>query len=252
MLAVGAVAAAAGFSWLAASYRAELSAATARINVGSSVAQTRCGLIEFTDRGSGPAVLVVHGAGGGFDQGADFAEELSGAGFRVIAMSRFGYLRTPLPPDASAQAQADTHACLLDALQISSAAIIGVSAGAPSSLQFALRHPERCTALALLVPAAYVPRPDDAPSMRTPAATPVLFDTALRLDFLFWLATKVAPKTMMAAILATSPDVIADASPEEQARADRILNRILPVSLRRLGLMNDAGAGEGAHVGDQP
>jgi pimeloyl-ACP methyl ester carboxylesterase len=28
-------------------------------------------------------------------------------GFRIIAMSRFGYLRTPLPADASAEAQAD-------------------------------------------------------------------------------------------------------------------------------------------------
>jgi pimeloyl-ACP methyl ester carboxylesterase len=240
ILAGGAMTAAAVFSWVAASYRSELQAANARISIGSSVAQTPCGPIEFSDRGNGPPVLVVHGAGGGFDQGAEFAEELSSAGYRVIAMSRFGYLRTPLPADASAQAQADGHACLLDSLRIPGAAIIGISAGAPSSLQFALRHPHRCTALVLLVPAAYVPRPDDAPSMHTPAATPVLFDTALRFDFLFWLATKVARDTMMAAILATPPEVIANASAEEQSRADRMLDRILPVSARRLGLLNDA------------
>src|SRR6185503_12072375 len=105
--------------------------------------------------------------------------------FRVIAMSRFGYLRTPLPADASPAAQADAHACLLDALKISRAAVIGASAGAPSSMQFALRHPDRCSALVLLVPAAYVPRADSAPSMKTPAWTKFLFDTALRSDFLF-------------------------------------------------------------------
>jgi pimeloyl-ACP methyl ester carboxylesterase len=52
-------------------------------------------------------------------------------------MSRFGYLRTPLPADASAAAQADAHACLLDALGIRRAAIVGASAGAPSAMQFA-------------------------------------------------------------------------------------------------------------------
>jgi pimeloyl-ACP methyl ester carboxylesterase len=92
----------------------------------------------------------------------------------------------------------------------------------------------------LLVPAAYVPRPGDAPSMRTPPATPLLFDTALRSDFLFWLATRLARDTMMTAILATPPEVIAAAPPGEQARAERMLQRILPVSPRRLGLLNDA------------
>jgi 2-hydroxy-6-oxonona-2,4-dienedioate hydrolase len=92
----------------------------------------------------------------------------------------------------------------------------------------------------LLVPAAYVPRPDDGPSMRTPDATPLLFDTALRSDFLFWLATKMARDTMMAAILATPPEVTASASADEQARAGHMLDRILPVSPRRLGLLNDA------------
>lgn len=240
ILACSAIVAAAAFYWLAASYRSDLQVAHERISIGSRVAQTPCGPIEFSDRGSGPPVLVVHGAGGGFDQGADFAEQLSGAGYRVIAMSRFGYLRTPLPPDASAQAQADAHACLLDSLGLPGAAIIGVSAGAPSSLQFALRHASRCAALVLLVPAAFVPKPDDAPSMRTPAATPFLFSTALRFDFLFWLATKVARDTMMAAILATPAEVYANTSPQEQARADRMLDRILPVSQRRLGLLNDA------------
>jgi 2-hydroxy-6-oxonona-2,4-dienedioate hydrolase len=44
-------------------------------------------------------VLIVHCAGGGYDQGLAFGEPLS-SGWRIIAMSRFGYLRTPLPPDA--------------------------------------------------------------------------------------------------------------------------------------------------------
>jgi 2-hydroxy-6-oxonona-2,4-dienedioate hydrolase len=99
-------------------------------------------------------VLVVYGADGGYDQGLAFGEPLVNSGFRIIAMSRFGYLRTPLPTDASASAQADAHAYLLDALKIQRAAVIGASAGASSSMQFALRHPEQCRAMVLLVPAA--------------------------------------------------------------------------------------------------
>jgi pimeloyl-ACP methyl ester carboxylesterase len=204
------------------------------------VVQTPCGPIEYAAAGVGEPVLVVHGAGGGFDQGIDFARALAGRGWRVIAMSRFGYLRTPLPAEASAAAQADAHACLLDALDIRRAAIIGASAGAPSSLQFAVRHPERCTALVLLVPAAYVPRPGGAASLTTPAWTRLLASTALRSDFLLWAAIRLAPSTVIGSLLATPPEVVQRASAGEQARVAEILDHILPVSARRLGLMNDA------------
>jgi len=158
----------------------------------------------------------------------------------VIAMSRFGYLRTPLPEDASAAAQADAHACLLDALDIKRAAVLGTSAGGPSSLQFALRHPDRTAALVLLVPAAYAPRPNQAPAVHTPRGTPFLFDTALRSDFLFWAMGKLAPDTFVRGILGTPPEVVARASPDEQARVERIMEHILPLIPRRIGLINDA------------
>jgi 2-hydroxy-6-oxonona-2,4-dienedioate hydrolase len=155
-------------------------------------------------------------------------------------MSRFGYLRTPLPGDASAAAQADAHACLLDALKISRAAVVGASAGAPSSMQFALSYPDRCSALILMVPAAYAPRPDGAPPVQTPAGTEFLFDTALKSDFLFWAATRFARSSVTRAILATPPEVVKNASADEQARIGKVLEHILPVSPRRLGLLNDA------------
>jgi 2-hydroxy-6-oxonona-2,4-dienedioate hydrolase len=221
-------------------YHRDLQHVRARVSTGSHLVQTPCGPIEYALAGDGPPVLVVHGAGGGYDQGLELGEPLVNRGFRIIAMSRFGYLRTSLPPDASASAQADAHACLLDALQIRQAAVIGVSAGAPSAMQLALRHPDRCRALVLLVPAAYVPRPGGAPPMQTPAGTEFLFETALKSDFLFWAATRLARSTVIRAILATPPAVVADASADEQARVGQILEHILPVSRRRLGLLNDA------------
>jgi 2-hydroxy-6-oxonona-2,4-dienedioate hydrolase len=133
-------------------YRDDIDQAFRRISTGSQIVQTACGPIEYAIAGTGTPVLVRHGAGGGFDQGMDFAADLAAANLHMIAMSRFGYLRTPLPADASAAAQADAHAFLLDALGIRRAAVVGVSAGGPSSMQFALRHPERCAALVLVVP----------------------------------------------------------------------------------------------------
>lgn len=230
-----------GLSGLAfTSYQRDIRQARKRVTTGSQIAQTPCGPIEYAVAGDGPPVLVVHGAGGGYDQGLEFGEPLINSGFRIIAMSRFGYLRTPLPTDTSAAAQADAHACLLDALNIRCAAVVGASAGAPSSMQFALRHPERITALILLVPGTYAPRPGGAPPLHTPLGTEFLFDTALRSDFLFWAASKLARKTVIRAILATPLPVVENASADEQARVQQVLDHILPVSPRRLGLLNDS------------
>jgi pimeloyl-ACP methyl ester carboxylesterase len=234
--AVAAVAGAVSYSL----YRPAIARARARVATGSRIASTRCGPVEYAEEGSGPPVLVAHGAGGGFDQGLELGADLARAGFRVIAPSRFGYLRTPVPADASAAAQADAHACLLDALHVPRAAVIGVSAGGPSALQFAQRYPDRTSALVLLVPATNALRERDAAPPRASRATIALFDTALRSDFLFWAGGKIARRLFVRAILGTPPEVVANASPEEQARVQATLDHILPVSARRAGLLNDA------------
>jgi pimeloyl-ACP methyl ester carboxylesterase len=94
-------------------YERDIRRARELVSTVSRIAQTACGPIEYAIAGDGPPVLVVHGAGGGFDQGLHFGAPLAAKGFQVIAMSRFGYLRTPLPAEASAAAQADGHVCLL-------------------------------------------------------------------------------------------------------------------------------------------
>ncbi|HUM03352.1 MAG TPA: alpha/beta hydrolase, partial [Thermoanaerobaculia bacterium] len=201
------------------------------------------GPIEYGLAGDGPPVLAVHGAGGGFDQGLEIADPLVRIGFRVVAMSRFGYLQAPLPVDASPAAQADAYACLLDALDIQRVAVVGASAGAPSSMQFALRHPDRTAALVLLVPAAYPTqveqRPGGAVPKRIPAALKLLFDAALKSDFLFWAASRIARTAMLQAILGTPASVVRNASAEERARIAGVLDHVQPLSRRRLGLLND-------------
>jgi pimeloyl-ACP methyl ester carboxylesterase len=220
------------------SYRHDLSVERMRVAVGGRVAQTACGPIEYATAGEGPAVLVVHGAGGGYDQGIEFAEPLAAQGFRVVAMSRFGYLGTPLPQGATLHSQADAHACLLDALGIERAAVIGVSAGAPSAALFALRHPRRASALALVVPGTYLPRPEEQPRARS-TATRFMLEWAVRSDLLYWFACKVSPSTVLTTVLGTPPAVVAGADAAEQARAAQLMRHVLPLSARAAGLMNE-------------
>lgn len=217
---------------------------------GSVVISTPCGPIEYQKAGSGVPLLAVHGSGGGFDQGMAFAGLLARQGIRVIAMSRFGYLRTPMPADASAAAQADAHVCLLDAVGIPKAAVMGGAAGAPSALQMAVRHPDCTLALVLLVPLAYKP-PTQADS--APPLPPWVEATMMRFigsDFLFWSALHLARDQVIKVLLATPPELLARANFKERARIDAMLNNILPVSLRAEGLRSDTAVGK--HLAPAP
>jgi len=131
-------------------FRAWKEATLVRLNTGSLVAQTARGAVEYAVAGTGPAVLVVHGRPGGYDQGLVIARILNDPQFRFIAVSRPGYLRTPLETGRSPEDQAEAHAALLDVLGVPQAAVVGLSAGGPSALQFALRHPDRCWGVVLI------------------------------------------------------------------------------------------------------
>ncbi len=232
-------------------YSRDMADARARIARGSAVLHTPRGVIEYAAVGGGPqTILISHGAGGGFDQGLDAAGSFvrgAGTGMRVVAPSRFGYLRSSLPEDASPEAQADAYACLLDALNIHRIVMLGVSAGGPSAMQFALRHPARTSALLLLVPLAYPAgaqqRHSGAVPDRLPLTTRWVFDAALSSDFLFWSALRFAPSMMTRSLLGTLPQTLERASQEEQARVNVVRDHLLPVTARRLGLLNDAAVG---------
>lgn len=222
---------------VSAAYIKDLKAARKRIATGAQVFYSPQGPIEFAERGNGPAVLVIHGAGGGFDQGLDLARGFVGDDYHVIAPSRFGYLGTPLPADASAEAQADAHLALLDALHVDRVAVVGVSAGGPSALQLCLRHQERCSSLTLLVPLAYTPLHASARAPSKFFATVLNAITAS--DFLFWTAMKVAHATLMETILGTPVEVYRNAAPDERRAVDAMMRSILPISRRAAGIFND-------------
>ena len=116
---------------------------------GSKMINTPHGLIEYADVGEGYPVLVSHGGLMGYDQIESVRQILGNGSFRLIVPSRFGYLRTPMPPNASVAAQADAFADLLDTLNVSKVIVIGFSFGGPAAVQFALRYPDRTSALVM-------------------------------------------------------------------------------------------------------
>lgn len=91
--------------------------------------QTPLGAVEYGEFGEGPVVLALHGAMGGFDQSAILARTILSGQHRVIAVSRPGYLATPLSSGETPEAQADLLAALLDALAIERASVIAISGG---------------------------------------------------------------------------------------------------------------------------
>jgi 2-hydroxy-6-oxonona-2,4-dienedioate hydrolase len=230
--------------WIAWRFESDINVARVKATQGSVLTDTGCGPIEYQETGVGAPLLVVHGSGGGHDQGIALAANLAQRGVRVIAVSRFGYLQTPMPADASPAAQADAHVYLLDALGIAKAAVLGGSAGGPSALQMAIRHSDRVSALVLLVPLAYKP-PSQADSAKplTPWAESLLMQL-IGSDFLFWIGLHIARDQVIRYVLATPPEQLANASAEERVRVDAMLNHILPVSARAKGLRSDSVLGK--------
>jgi pimeloyl-ACP methyl ester carboxylesterase len=168
-------------------YRRDLNAARGRLAaVERRVVSTRWGAVEYAERGTGAPVLVVHGiyhnCVGGLLSVRDLFPDR-----RVIAPSRFGYLASNMPANATPADQADAFAALLDGLDIGSIDVIGLSAGTTSALQLALRHPKKVKHLALLV--------GNLPGSPTAVVQP---SSAKRVNrqLIMWALRTFAPSTM--------------------------------------------------------
>jgi 2-hydroxy-6-oxonona-2,4-dienedioate hydrolase len=230
--------------WIA--FSRDIDAAKRRTHDRSEVLTTSFGQVEYAMSGTGPLVMMIHGTGGGFDQGLTFTQGLVRHGYRVIAPSRFGYLRSDFPNDPSSERQADAFVEMLDKLGIERLPVAGGSAGALSAVQFALRHPQRCSALILVVPAANVRGTDPVEMTRLQQ---FLVREMTTSDLLFWAGVKLRRDQMIGTLLATDPALVHQASQQEQRRVERVLDEILPVSLRSRGMLNDAKlAGRPARV----
>lgn len=116
----------------------------------SEIAKLPCGAMEFADRGNGWPVLIFHSSPGGYDQSLALAGFLEDEGFRIIAPSRPGYLRTPLSTGSDLKSQAEAASQLLDHMEIPKVAVMGFGWGGPAAVEFAKHFPDRVSALVLV------------------------------------------------------------------------------------------------------
>lgn len=218
------------------SCRHDLQAARERITGRGQVIASPFGDIEFLDHpGSGPVVLVVHGSGGGFDQGELVARTVLDDNLRWIAPSRFGYLRSTFEPGATFDDQAHAYAYLLDQLGIERVAVVALSHGGPSALLFAALHPERVSSLTLLsCGVAAVEDPAQSQANRQGDALTWIFGA----DWRYWALNRFLRGRLLA-LMGASPAVVAGLDAEARQRIDQVVDFMHPVSLRSGGAAFD-------------
>lgn len=225
----------AGLAWVAAVFMSDMNQAHERVRARGTVFTSPEGAIEYSQGGTGVPVLVIHGSGGGYDQGELIARAVLGDGFRWIAPSRFGYLRSTLPAGASFDEQAHAYARLLDHLGLQKVAVVAMSHGGPSALLFAVLHPERVSSLTLI--SAGVASSGD-PRQAQANRKGDMLTTVFRHDALYWSVSKMFRKDLMA-LMGADERVIAGLTPAQHELVDRVIDFMNPVSLRSAGVAFD-------------
>jgi 2-hydroxy-6-oxonona-2,4-dienedioate hydrolase len=216
-------------------YRRDIRRHYDRIEGHSAVIPSPYGDIEFSQGGSGAAVLVIHGSGGGYDQGELLVEALLGDTFHWLAPSRFGYLRSTFHPGASFDEQAHAYAHLLDEHGLSRVAVVAMSHGGPSALLFAALHPERVSSLTLV--SAGVAASDDSDQ----DAANRKGDALVRIyqsDALYWGLTRLFRKQFLR-LMGADDGVITGLTPQQLSDARRIIDFMNPASPRSAGAAFD-------------
>jgi pimeloyl-ACP methyl ester carboxylesterase len=219
-------------------YRRDMTRLRATLAAGSELVETRHGLIEVAMQGEGSPVLLLHGAGGGYDQALGLARMFGPPGHRWIAVSRFGYLRSALPADPSTHAQAEPLIDLLDAKGIYQVGVIAMSGGVPPALQLAGLVPDRISGLALLSSAPFTPLTAASQDLPMPAwAYRLLFSS----DFPIWSILHLAPGRLDP-IFDITPALRQAITPDHATTRSALVQGFLPVNDRLAGLANEGAA----------
>ena len=215
------------------SFQKQMNEAKERIKSESKLLETKFGEMEYAISCQGKPVLLIHGAGGGFDQGLWLGRICLEGDYQFIASSKFGYLSSQSPEKYSAKLQAEQYRILLDYLGIEKVSIISVSAGGPSSLQFAKDYPERTEKMILLSAVSMPPNPND----KDPFFIKII-QTIQKSDFAYWLFTKSFKMQVLSLIGIPAADY-KKFTPEQKELANELLDVMHPMSLRHKGTIID-------------
>ena len=216
-------------------YYQDMRRAYDRVDGNSTVISSVYGDIEYTDEGSGPDVLVIHGSGGGYDQGELIAEAVLGDKFHSITPSRFGYLKSTFREGATWDDQAHAYALLLDNLGIDKVAVVAMSQGGPSALLFAVLYPERVSSLTLISCGVAASSTQDQAGANEKGDMLV---TIFKHDILYWAAAKFFKKQLMG-LIGASDEVVAGLTDEQKRLFERFIDEMNPASLRAAGALFD-------------
>ncbi len=199
----------------------------------SNILQTEYGDIEYALKGEGTPVLMIHGAGGGYDQGLWLGKVFFGDDHKFISVSRYGYLRSNIPDNASVKMQSEAYKPLLDSLGVDKVIVVGVSAGGPSATQFANDYPDRCSELILISAVSMGPAPDD----KAPFYVGIIH-TIQQSDYGYWLVTRFFQPAILE-LMGIPTDVYDTFNPEQRELAQEMLDVMHPMSQRYEGTIND-------------
>ncbi len=202
-----------------------------RIEGPSSVVSSPYGNIEYTRGGYGPDVLVIHGSGGGYDQGEIVVRSVLGDEFSWIAPSRFGYLRSTFNDGATFEDQAKAYAFLLDHLGVKKVAVVALSHGGPSALLFAAMYPERIASLTMVSCGVASSRADGQTQADKKGD---LLVAIYKRDLFYWGLTRFFRKQFIG-LMGANLEVFNALSPEQRDLVDQVIDYMNPSSLRSAG-----------------
>jgi len=210
-------------------FKSDIKDAHARIDsIQTKVYESKYGSIEYRLEGSGPTVIVLHGVTGGIDQGILLSKQFGffNKGYRLLYISRFGYLKSEISMNTSPKHQAAAYKALLEHLGINQVFVYANSAGGISAMWFARDYPELTKGL--ILQSSAVPGP------LIPAPPQFIF----RYDFLYWAVIKAAPEMLLGILL---PDEIRSTLTDEERSSlvENVLIAGLPISKRTYGVIFD-------------
>ena len=220
---------------LVAAYLWDMRQAYGRITGTSAVIPSPYGDIEYKEKGSGPAVLVIHGSGGGYDQGELIAQAVLDEGFRWITPSRFGYLRSTFHKDATFDDQAHAFASLLDHLRLKKVAVVALSHGGPSALLFAVLYPHRVSSLTLISCGVASSAATDQAAANQKGD---MLMTIFKHDPLYWAIAKLFRGKLLE-LMGANDSVIAGLTPDQRELIEKLIDYMNPVSPRAAGAAFD-------------
>jgi pimeloyl-ACP methyl ester carboxylesterase len=160
--------------------------------------------IRHFEEGSGPAVLLLHGAslGSSADVWTGNLSELAARGLRVIAYDQPGFGLSDNPGDPSVAYRTRFVLAFMDALGLEKAHLVGHSQSGRIAVSLALEHGERVSRVVVLGTGSLLPplpgrgKSDAAEGEEGGAAEPTLEDTRRLLEESVFDRTSITPAAL--------------------------------------------------------